>query len=384
MSRVSSASSRGRAPTAAEVTRLKDTISSLQQEVIQANAATDKATDKLNCLILLVKRAWTGDNTAAIHVAKIIGIAPPDGEDHIVQNTKPKSKTLNNWALLTIGLLNREYKAIEEEMTEQSRAYLLAREGYLDEQMLQNRNSVAQARPNSPNESFKKKSKSRPNSGYRNPLPPTDNGDINDGNNMTWGDLLVDGTAADRKSTGNAALTGLFQLESSQVSNSRSDPDRTNIDFDDPNRYTQPGLFESKSFVGKKQRPKSGVEQKKRDLNRNRPKSAFITAPPQPERPLKYETTRPISGKGSLKPKRDNYFFSSGEPLMRKISGSSPNISDPSPRNPPPMKIKIQRPESIDKYMDDMNKMAAMEEDFSRTAMALQKKLGISSDGMIH
>lgn len=44
-------------------------------------------------------RAWAGDATAAIHVANIVGVAPPDyyeDENKVSVTAVPKVRTLNN------------------------------------------------------------------------------------------------------------------------------------------------------------------------------------------------------------------------------------------------------------------------------------------------
>ena len=52
---------------------------------------------------------------------------------------KKASRAANNWALLTVGLLNREYQRIEKIIASQQRAYLARRHDFLEEQIIHHR-----------------------------------------------------------------------------------------------------------------------------------------------------------------------------------------------------------------------------------------------------
>lgn len=56
-----------------EVQTLRDEADTLRQQLMRSEHEAGKLADQLNCLILLVKQAWAGDHTAAMHVAKIVG-----------------------------------------------------------------------------------------------------------------------------------------------------------------------------------------------------------------------------------------------------------------------------------------------------------------------
>ncbi|XP_043921635.1 uncharacterized protein LOC122796931 [Protopterus annectens] len=124
-----------------EVRTLREKIVKLQRELSSSKAETQNLAKQLKCLSLLVKRAWCGDMTAARHVAKIVGAAPPvmkvksgpEGEKIVVVQTQPK--VLHNWAFLTTRLLNKKDIKLEDLVCHLSTQKLEQREAYLDEQM---------------------------------------------------------------------------------------------------------------------------------------------------------------------------------------------------------------------------------------------------------
>ncbi|XP_032228373.2 uncharacterized protein LOC5504212 isoform X2 [Nematostella vectensis] len=124
--------------TAQECVALRDLVSKLRQELLLCKTETQKVKDQLQCLIYLVRRSWSGDQVASIHVANIVGVAPPDiktMEERNAITAVPKSRAVNNWAMLCIGLLNRMYREEELELRASQLMYLQDREGYLDEQL---------------------------------------------------------------------------------------------------------------------------------------------------------------------------------------------------------------------------------------------------------
>ena len=54
-----------------------------------------------------------------------------------------QNRALNNWAVMTIGLLNREYKSVEKQLEIKQRQFLHMRQSYLEEQMLFHRDLQA-------------------------------------------------------------------------------------------------------------------------------------------------------------------------------------------------------------------------------------------------
>eukprot|EP00112_Aurelia_sp_Birch-Aquarium-sp1_P006524 Seg1719.8 transcript_id=Seg1719.8/GoldUCD/mRNA.D3Y31 product="hypothetical protein" protein_id=Seg1719.8/GoldUCD/D3Y31 len=124
--------------TSLENQALRDTISASQYKLMRCEEELKKTKDQLKCLVHLVKKAWTGDVEASIHVANIVGVAPPDLEIRADTNklvAVPKSAALNNWACLTIGLLNKKIKKEEWERKVNQLVYLREREKFLDNQL---------------------------------------------------------------------------------------------------------------------------------------------------------------------------------------------------------------------------------------------------------
>lgn len=140
--------------------------------------------------------------------------------------------------------------------------------------------------------------------------------------------------------------------------------------------------------------------------------SAVLSNPKQPERPLKYETTRPVSGTKSAnsrpssatKKQTDTKLKGSKVALVQngttavkplqsedKMAVSFEDYedllatedNDVDPDIGPPMKIDITKPQSVVKFEREIEMMRKMEHDFQRTTFALQKKLGIGSDGIV-
>lgn len=114
-------------------------MNKLKLELLQSQVEAQKVRDQLQCVIYLVRRAWQGDEVASIHVANIVGVAPPKIERSPDQNAltaTPKSRALNSWARLVIGLLNRIYHEEELELRAQQLLYMRDREELLDEQLM--------------------------------------------------------------------------------------------------------------------------------------------------------------------------------------------------------------------------------------------------------
>ena len=52
-----------------------------------------------------------------------------------------KSRAVSNWAVLTIGILNREYKHLEQQEQKRAHYYLQQRQDYLEQQLVYHRDS---------------------------------------------------------------------------------------------------------------------------------------------------------------------------------------------------------------------------------------------------
>ena len=110
----------------------------LKAKLLQSEAENRRLREQLHGLISLVRKAWTGDHSAAIDVALVVGVAPPNLEvssvtDEIV--AVPKSQSINNWFRLTVGLVNKSYKERQNTAKARQMLHLRNREAFIDEQM---------------------------------------------------------------------------------------------------------------------------------------------------------------------------------------------------------------------------------------------------------
>lgn len=114
----------------------REAIAGMRKEVLESQAEAQRFKDQLNCLIMLVRRAWSGDQAAAVHVANIVGVAPPTflNQDEDITAVY-KSKSVRNWASLTVGLLNQHYRQLEEDALTLAKQRLQQRQDYLDNQL---------------------------------------------------------------------------------------------------------------------------------------------------------------------------------------------------------------------------------------------------------
>ena len=146
--------------------------------------------------------------------------------------------------------------------------------------------------------------------------------------------------------------------------------------------------------------------------------SAFITQ--KNERPMKYETTRPVSGKktsthrlksaseGNIGQKtfiaiplvpeyNECQYVNEDDENNRNDESDKDNTDvhdvdydsdlDLEAYNKPPIKVRVdsaqKRPAHMDKFVKELQTMEAMEKDFKKSALQLQKKLGINFNGMV-
>ena len=129
---------------------------------------------------------------------------------------------------------------------------------------------------------------------------------------------------------------------------------------------------------------------------------------------MRFETTRPVSAKHTIvgppseNSQRKQRVKSAGARLGRAASEISSHPEVPPldingceqyesyPGNntasipltgvgpvSPLIKVNVKKPASVVKFEGDLDQMAKMEDEFKRTTMALQKKLGINPDAMV-
>ena len=140
--------------------------------------------------------------------------------------------------------------------------------------------------------------------------------------------------------------------------------------------------------------------------------SVFITEG-KADRPLRYETTRPISGKPrpitSTRERRNSVpsrrtsapatfskkeLHSKDEPVDLRIEtefeDQSGHVTADSQEEEiltnekPPMSVKVKKGHPMDKFMNDLRMIDEMEQNFKKSAIDLQKRLGIETDGFVY
>ncbi|XP_048236353.1 uncharacterized protein LOC124152218 [Haliotis rufescens] len=450
---------------------LLEIISKLRQELLQSRSETQKATDSLNCLISLVKRAWQGETTATLHLANIVGAPVQDaGEVARFGQLNPasgKTRAVTHWERMAMKLLQREYEAVQDEIRHRQMAYLENRNKYMTEVMdshqhdmahynllLQKRAQSAQGPVQDIDKRFLRTftktglNGKRPPSGSRNvrsksagvqPSKPKAQ-DIVERADMTLRELVVQPNSdmTTNSNTSNA-ISRLYD----------ADPDRQTVDdrylstYDDPQRYTQSNLFDLNAVFGpdsmnRKARPVSAAFQRERDTRRSRPLSActtngdtFITQ--RFERPLKYETTRPVSSRDNsskLRQRRHSgtdkqrvhsatirqqrrdqgqrrFSFSEAESVARAKSEDPTPAQEP--QTAPEAEVRTRKqpsaeqlaararaaelqqridaatkpPPCVEQFDQELQEMSSLERQFRQSTLQLQKKLGIDDRGLL-
>ncbi|XP_078608311.1 uncharacterized protein LOC144880155 [Branchiostoma floridae x Branchiostoma japonicum] len=394
-----------------EVRLLRETASQLRRELVESRAETQKATDRLHTLIGLVKRAWSGDETAAVHVANIVGVAPPSFHPDTTAEYKgnigtrmsgdqekksfrltalPKSRAVNNWALLTIRVLNREYCMLEEELRQQQHQYLHRREMFMNEQLQDNPSKVrissakkrptlgdvgrlgtptdklntATAPPPSP-ESTKPplphgRSPShghlyRPASGKR----PT----LQDDSIHSLVDLFIEPTYSAKKNK----LKEVNRMRE-RAGSVGEDSEKYYQSFSE--RYPkQPDLYSASEILDQRKRPVSAKELKEKDAMRARPKSGvkqqIKNKSEVPDR------ARPSSAQVFLTQKRES------NPVLTKNELKENKKSNTTKR---PV---VKKSEQAEAFAKELVRMEEMEREFKKTTKMLQQRLGISGEGEV-
>ncbi|XP_071958018.1 uncharacterized protein [Antedon mediterranea] len=336
----------------------REAIARMRQEVLESRAETQRIQDQLNCLILLIKRSWKGDKGATLHVSNIVGMSPPSSlmDDRHRQDCKiyspGKSRAINHWAMLSLGLLNKHYKELEVHALDRAKARLESRMAYLEEQLAYHRDLLVIHRTTSAN---------------------VDNGHFFLTEQHKKNKNVQDTSSKVRRPASgksNTTLTG----------NEQGRPPTDMLDFilntnPRPKTFCKPELFDGNKVLGERQKPKrplSGHLQRKADSTRARPSSAVVL---KGDRPLKSETTRPIST-GNLKGQRSK---------SAKVRGSESNYNK-SYINPTLSTVKVDTRNLHQKNLllsDDLKKMELMEEEFTKTTKLLQEKLGIRDGSVI-
>ncbi|XP_033755528.1 uncharacterized protein LOC117338332 [Pecten maximus] len=315
------------------MTALLDTITKLKQDIAQSHAEKQNLAEQMNVLITLVKRSWSGDFNASLHLGNIIGLQPPEfmqpSQDGKRTTNTPaipefKEKVVRTWERLAIKLLDREYAQIQEEIHARQQIYMRNRQLYMDEVLQNHQHDMSKTVTPLRNKqkSYEEVDKqflksvgsnnvqSRPTSGsstrgrIRSAQKQQRTNMKENNPDVTFNDLFVQPTS-DRNKT-NSAFSGLYHLE-----NGRDNRQKYRTPYDDPQRYQQTNLFDLDAVFGpdngvKKPRPTSAftaTTNKDKTIQKPRPKSASVFVTQLHDRPLKYEVTHPVSNKSSTKKK---------------------------------------------------------------------------------
>eukprot|EP00058_Branchiostoma_floridae_P026846 XP_002612337.1 hypothetical protein BRAFLDRAFT_80041 [Branchiostoma floridae] len=367
-----------------EVRLLRETASQLRRELVESRAETQKATDRLHTLIGLVKRAWSGDETAAVHVANIVGVAPPsfhpdttakgnlgtrmsgDQEEKSFRLTAlPKSRAVNNWALLTIRVLNREYCMLEEELRQQQHQYLHRREMFMNEQLQDNpskvRISSAKKRPTlgdvgrlgTPTDKLNTATAPPPSpEATKPPLPH--------GRSPSHGHLYRPASGK-RPTLQDDSIHSLVDLFIEPTYSAKKNK------LKEVNRMRQPDLYSASEILDQRKRPVSAKELKEKDAMRARPKSGVKQqSKNKSEVPDK---ARPSSAQVFLTQKRES------NPVLTKNELKENKKSNTTKR---PV---VKKSEQAEAFAKELVRMEEMEREFKKTTKMLQQRLGISGEG---
>lgn len=420
------------------ITALLETIVKLKQDVKLCQQEKNAAIEQLNCLISLIKRSWTGDNNASLHLANIVGLPPPEFDyraSHLTNTPVPdkSSRAVMLWERLSIKLLDRNYAEIQEEIRERQMLYMQNRQLYMDEVLHHHQQDMSKTptRKNSKtyeevdrrfiNAYSKTRQQGRMNQRAKSaPHRTRTSKNIVNGSNIKMKDLFVP------NQTGEPQIP-FTDSKGLHIVNTGVRYNKDRLDYDDPQRYGQTNLFNLDAIFGqdtenrKPQRPVSAFVPRGQQ-SRSRPQSAFITQ--KNERPMKYETTRPVSGTTVNKKTSSNKLRSASDPNIgqktfiavplaqeykesqhineedgnnRNNNGDHDNTDvydvdydsdlDLEAYNKPPMKVRVdsapKRPAHVDKFVKELQTMEEMEKDFKKSAIQLQKKLGINFNGMV-
>ncbi|KAK3085300.1 hypothetical protein FSP39_001249 [Pinctada imbricata] len=428
---------------------LMDTIYKLKQDLQKSDEEKRALAEQLNCLVLLVKRSWSGDHNASLHLGNIVGVTPPDEYITMNLNNTPvpdeKTPAVCNWERLAIRLLDREYARVQEEIRHQQLVYIESRQQYMDELLVSHQkdmNKVPIKRQQKSLEevdenfmrTFNRRANTstggRPTSGAKpraksaGVIRQRSNSHPNhhSNTNLTLNDILNPHQAHSNhvNPNTNTAFQGLYKLD---AENEQDEQAYNRMAYDDPNRYKPPGkLFDFDAVLGtqeqtKKPRPISAFMPRERGKI-SRPQSAGVFLTQKNERPMKYETTRPVSAKtpgkqqnrrkksanGNLRsmsesaiinqvpiaetvehvPEEENVPEAEEEEMIR----NDEQYSDEEVEQRAPIKINVgnyqKRPAHVDKFAEDLKRMEQMENEFKKNTLQLQKKLGIDEMGTIY
>ncbi|XP_059177221.1 uncharacterized protein LOC131956688 [Physella acuta] len=442
----------------------KNALLSLKQELLHYQQENKKMTDQLNCLVSLIKRSWTGDRLATVHLSKIVGLPPPPVANTEGNVARPNStvdfasskkiRCEQNWERLAIKLLDREYMSVQKEISDHQQRYMENRKYYMEAILQDHHNNMAHIslhRKTEPTAEEMGKMKVPQTKTQRGSLRRTQSAgsrkflmaqDTVGQVEVSLRDLVGQPVMADSVVTDQMVNKEVKTITPTQNGYRRpfSSAHKRRMPrnmYNDPNRYNQKNLFElSDDECVQRLRPVSASILKEGDIQRSRPRLSAINSgddisenqnqvflTQKQERPLKYETTRPVTAKQTSAKGRRNSSTGLQRAKGENNQTNHSNVADhvtgaEQPGNPgevnenkgesnvqghkgdnaedretvkakPPMSSKPKsgfprRPKFIDDFSKDEETMKNIENEFMKNAMLLQKKLGISESGMVH
>ncbi|PIK43570.1 hypothetical protein BSL78_19591 [Apostichopus japonicus] len=340
----------------------REAIATMRQELLESQAETQRAKDQLNCLIMLVRRAWSGDQAASVHVANIAGVAPPIFQQEAEAVTAVyKSKAVHHWAMLTVGLLNQHYSQLEEHALALAKKRLQQRQDFLDVQ-LHHHTDILNSPPTVPLKHHQQAELKKPSFFLTNP----------------------GSYQASTEDSASSLVEFLYPGNDMKAKRTEKESQRNN---NKSKLFAVPDELSNKS---KTRRPVSAQHLKKADAQRARPRSAVVKTAIKGERPLKYETTRPLSGK--TKSQRDRGKSDSPATKSRLTEQTHPRQEygedeyslDSNENEEESERAWKKGPISMeDSVAEELRNIKRMEEDFKKTTKLLQQKLGISNTGAV-
>ncbi|KAJ8041325.1 hypothetical protein HOLleu_12115 [Holothuria leucospilota] len=344
----------------------REAIANMRQQLLESQAEAQRMKDQLNCLIMLVRRAWSGDQAAAVHVANIVGVAPPTFHQEEGEVTALyKSKAIHHWAMLTVGLLNQHYRRLEEHALSLAKERLQQRQDYLEGQLKQHQNLLKNP-PTVPMKSQQQAELQKPN-------------------------FFLTSSSSSYQTEGGSSSTLLEYLYPG------SDVQSTKMLLQagrDDETSKKSKLFEIPADLDNKVKPKrpiSAQHLKKADLQRSRPKSAVVKTAVKGDRPLKYETTRPVSAKTKTRPlsakpsnSASSNVTSKSKSLPKEEAEEDYSLDINGEEDGKMEQLWRKGPMSMeDSVSEELRRITQMEKDFVQTTKMLQQKLGISNTGAI-
>lgn len=120
---------------------LSKRVGQLQEELKKSKAEKQQALEKLDSLLFLIRRSWNGDNSATLHLSRMVGLHLEKETNGLAAKSK---RAMNNWFLLTIGLLDQERKQDLQRMHQKQISHIEQRYKYMQHVLNEHHKQMAQ------------------------------------------------------------------------------------------------------------------------------------------------------------------------------------------------------------------------------------------------